>query len=415
MQKLTRKLPDWIEAFMLYTDNTEPPTLFRKWTAISTIASALQRKVRVEWGTDLTFYPNLYIVLVGPSATGKGTAMSPALNIINEVPAVRMSAQATSLQALIRRLKETNLTDIDMETGAQQFHSSMTIFSKEFTVFLGYHNRELMSSLCDWYDCDNKWSYETISRKKEEIVGVWVNLFGATTPDLIQSSLPIESIGGGLTSRIIFVFEEKKGKLVILPTKTQKELELRSYLVEDLEKISMLSGSYKWTDGFVDAWSAWCYECESSPPFYDNKFDGYLGRRRAHVMKLAMIISASHGKHDYVLSGDDLEEAIALLKEAEVKMGLVFRGVGKSETSDLMHKAMTFLENSRTSEIPFYQFARYFGNDMDKIQMEKVLFTLESMKRIKYLRKPMSDDMIKILDMGDDSKIERSNPPKPSE
>ena len=117
----------------------------------------------------------------------------------------------------------------------------------------------------------------------------------------------------------------------------------------------------------------------------------------------------------HLLSGDDLEEAIALLKEAEVKMGLVFRGVGKSETSDLMHKAMTFLENSRTSEIPFYQFARYFGNDMDKIQMEKVLFTLESMKRIKYLRKPMSDDMIKILDMGDDSKIERSNPPKPSE
>lgn len=415
MQKLTRKLPDWISAFMLYTENTEPPKLFRKWAAISAIASALQRKVRVEWGTDLMFYPNLYVVLVGPSATGKGTAMSPALNIMNEVPAVRMSAQATSLQALIRRLKETNLTDIDMETGAQQYHSSMTILSKEFTVFLGYHNKELMATLCDWYDCDNRWTYETISRKKEEIVGVWVNLIAGTTPDLIQSSLPIESIGGGLTSRIIFIFEEKKDKLVILPTKTQKELELRECLVHDLEKISMISGGFKWTEGFVSAWGDWCHECEVSPPFYDTRFDGYLGRRRSHVMKLSMIVSASHGRHDLVLSSDDLEEAIILLKEAENKMGLVFKGVGKSNISDMLQKSLVFFENSRTSEIPFYQFARYFGNDMDKMMMDRVMITLESMNRINLIRKPMADDVIKILDLKDGLIIKQSNPPEPSE
>jgi len=415
VQKLTRKLPNWIEAFMLYTENTEPPILFRKWVAISTIASALMRKVRVEWGTDLIFYPNLYIVLVGPSATGKGTAMTPALNIMDEVPAIKMSAQATSLQALIRRLKETNLTDIDMETGAQQYHSSMTVFSEEFTVFLGYHNKELMAALCNWYDCKNVWEYDTISRNKEKIVGVWVNLIGGTTPDLIQSSLPIESIGGGLTGRIIFIFEEKKNKLVVLPTKTQKELELRQCLIEDLEKITMLSGGYKWTEGFASSWSDWCYACESSPPFYDTRFDGYLGRRRSHVMKLSMIVSASHGKHDLVLTADDLEEAIALLVEAENKMGLVFRGVGKSDIAALMQKTMTYLENSKVSEIPFYHFARYFGNDMDKAMMEKIMVTLEAMKRIKLLHKPGTDDKIQILDLGDGivrSKNEQSIPPE---
>ena len=399
MPKLTRKLPDWIEAFMLLTENSEPPKLFRKWTALSTIAAAMQRKVRVEWGSDLIFFPNLYTVLVGPSATGKGTAMTPALSIINELPSIRMSAQATSLQALIRRLKETNLTDIDMETGDQQYHSSMTIFSKEFTVFLGYHNKELMASLCDWYDCDNKWSYETISRKKEEIVGVWVNLLGATTPDLIQSSLPIESIGGGLTSRIIFIFEERKDKLVVLPTKTTKEIELKEFLIHDLEKICMLSGSFKWTEDFASKWSEWCYYAEDNPPFHDTKFDGYIGRRRSHVMKLAMIVSASHGKHDLVLSKDDLDAAIALLEEAEVKMPLTFRGVGKSDLSSHMFRVIAFLKTSRTGEIPFYQFARYFSNDMDKITMDNVIATLVSMKQVEYIKKPGADDIIKILDM----------------
>ena len=89
MEQLERKLPNWIDAFMLYTHNTEPPTLFRKWTAISCIAAAMQRKCVVEWGTSLTFYPNLFIVLVGPSATGKGTAMNPGLDIISELPSIR--------------------------------------------------------------------------------------------------------------------------------------------------------------------------------------------------------------------------------------------------------------------------------------------------------------------------------------
>jgi len=339
----------------------------------------------------------MYIVLVGPSATGKGTAMSPALDIINEVPAIRTAAQATSLQALIRRLKETNLTDIDIETGGTQFHSSMTIFSKEFTVFLGYHNRELMAALCDWYDCDRRWKYETISRKTEEIIGVWVNLIGGTTPDLVQSSLPIESIGGGLTSRIIFVYEQKRAKLVALPNKTAEEEELQKDLIHDLEKISLLSGEFTWTNEFSSAWQRWCEECDQHPPFSNPKFDGYMGRRRGHVMKLAMIINAAHGQRPMKLDAQDLIVAIKLIKEVETKMPLVFRGVGSSDTASLMQKMMVFVENSQVDTIPMFQVARYFENDMDKLMLDRILKTVELMKRIKIINVPSGDSYIKIL------------------
>ncbi|MBU2177553.1 MAG: DUF3987 domain-containing protein [Gammaproteobacteria bacterium] len=397
MQPPDRKLPNWIEAFLYYTENTEPPYLFRKWTAIACIAAALQRKCWVEWGTALTFYPNLFIILVGPSACGKGTAMNPGLEIISEIPAIRLSAQATSLQALIRHLKDTNLTDIDMETGKQTYHSSLTIFSKEFTVFLGYHNRELMAALCDWYDCDKRWSYETISRKKEEIFGVWVNLIGATTPDLIQSSLPIESIGGGLTSRIIFIVEEKKGKLVTLPIQTANEKEMKQFLIHDLEKISMMSGRYSVTEGFVSMWDAWCRQAEENPPFHDPKFDGYVGRRRTHLMKLSMIMAAAHGRNGMCLTEDDLTMAVKTLDEVEVKMGTVFRGVGKSDIASLINKATSFFMNSVSKDIPYWQFSRHFSGDMDKLVMDRVISTLEVSKMIQVINKPGTDTIIKVL------------------
>lgn len=401
MEQLTRKLPNWIDAFLYYTENTEPPYLFRKWTAISCIASAMQRKCAIEWGTALTFYPNLFVVLVGPSATGKGTAMNPGLDIISEINSIRMASNATSLQALIRHLKDTNLTDIDLNTGQQTYHSSLTIFSKEFTVFLGYHNRELMAALCDWYDCDKKWSYDTIARKKEEIVGVWLNLIAGTTPDLIQSSLPIESIGGGLTSRIIFVSEEKKGKLVTMPVQSPKDLELRELLISDLEKISMLSGRFKYTRKFVDIWTEWCIDAEKNPPFYDKKFEGYIGRRRTHLMKLSMIVSASHGQHDLSITGDDLNEAINILNEVEVKMESVFRGVGKSDIASLINNSTAFLVNHRKPEVPFFEFARRFNSDMDKLTMDRVLDTLEASNIVRVIRKPGSENYIKILETRD--------------
>ena len=396
---MARNLPDWIDGFMEMTDNSEPPTLFRKWAAISAIASALQRKVRLELGLSLTFYPNLYIVLVGPSATGKGTAMKFASDIIEQIPTIRLSAQATSLQALIRRMKDTNLTDVNIETGEQTYHSSLTIFSTEFTVFLGYHNQELIAALCEWYDCHNRWTYETIARKKEEVVGVWVNLFAGTTPDAIQASLPIESIGGGLTSRIIFVVEEKRGKLVIIPTKTERETQLQQKLVYDLEAINQLSGVMQYTEGFLKIYSDWCKYADTHRPFQDKKFDGYCGRRRKHLITLSMVCCASHSD-EMIITSADIERAIALLAEVEMKMGKVFKGMGRSGTADLLNDAVTFVTNSQVQDIPLFQFARYFEGDMDKFEMDRVITTMEAMNLIQLVKRPGVGITLHILDFG---------------
>ena len=396
MPETERNIPDWITGFMLLTDNSEPPILFRKWAAISAIASALQRKCRVDLGISLTFYPNFYIVLVGPSATRKGTAMKFANDIIENIPAIRLSSQATSLQALIRRMKEINLTDIDMATGEQFYHSSFTIFSNEFTVFLGYHNRELIAALCDWYDCHSRWSYDTIKRDKEEVIGVLVNILAGTTPDNIQSSLPIEAIGGGLTSRIIFVNEDKKNKLVVFPSTTEREIQLQQHLIHDLEQVTLMSGVFEFTEDAMSFYSDWCHLADKNPPFYSPKFDGYCGRRRNHLISLSMVCSASR-TNELIITKDDLERSSILLAEVEVKMGTVFRGMGASDISSLINDAIIFIENSSTPDIPMWQFARQFEGNMDKLVLDRVLFTLETSKYIVIDRRPGADTMIRVL------------------
>ena len=391
-----RLLPDWIEGFMAYTEDSEPPLLFRKWTAISTIASALQRKCRVDLGVSLTFYPNFYIILVGPSSTGKGTIMNFSSDLMAEVANIKLTAQSTSLQALIKTQQNANNYDVDEETNETIYHSSVTIFSKEFTVFLGYHNRELIAALCDWYDCDREWTYETVSRGKEKIDGVWVNMLGGTTPDSIQSAFPSEAIGAGLTSRIIFVNEEKREKLVIIPSFSDDMMKIKKHLIHDLENIQMMSGVFRFSKGFIEFYTDWCHINAKNPPFYDKKFDGYLGRRRRHLITLTMVCSASRGS-SMTLLRDDVERAAELLQEVEVKMGTVFRGIGKSEISDLINDAIIFFEHETREVIPMWEFARKFEGEMDKITLDRVLTTLETSKYIKVQHKPGADTMIYIF------------------
>jgi len=316
----------------------------------------------------------MYIILVGPSASRKGTAMGPGLDLLTDL-GVTLAANSTSRQALIKRLKDTTYSELNPENGQMEFHSSLTVFSKEFTVFLGYHNRELMSDLCDWYDCDKRWKYETISRQTEEIIGVWVNIIGATTPDLIAASLPPDAIGSGLTSRIVFVYEEGMGKVVPVHFLSKAELDLRERLYEDLEQINQLVGKFKFTPDFIDRWTEWYLKAATtSNIFNDPRFAGYTGRRATHVMKLSMIMSASRS-NEMVITGRDLERAINTLNWAERKMSRVFSGVGKSQIAETLPQVFAFISKEKTTTLE--KLLQTFYYDSDELEMKRIIRTLE--------------------------------------
>ena len=374
-----RNLPDWLEGFLQFTFNTEPPMLFRLWTGISVVASAMQRKCALKIGS-LEYYPNMYIVLVGPSGSRKGTAMTPGLRIMKQVSGIKIAANAVTREALIRELKMANENIIDVVKGSfEGMHASLTVFSKELTVFLGYANPELMSDLTDWYDCDDDWEYKTKTQGIDTIKGVWVNLIGATTPDLVQTALPLDAIGGGLTSRIIFVFEPHKDKIVHFPYYTKEELILQEQLTFDLERIQQMRGDFKLTDDFIDVYTPWREHQESHPPIEGRRFAGYLEHRPTHAMKLSMIISASRSD-SMEITGADLTKSIQILEKTEIKMPNTFLGVGKSGMAEVITHVMTHIALKK--ELTFGDLMNTFYQDADSWTMNKMVETLESMKFI---------------------------------
>lgn len=387
-----RQLDNWLEGYMQYTDNQESPDLYHKWCAVHLIAANLQRKCYLNWGY-ITFYPNFYIVLVGPAGKcRKGTAMGPAYHMLREL-GIKIAAEAITREALIRELKQSNGTQIDPITGKMYLHSSLSIFSPELVVFLGHNNAQLLSDLTDWYDCRERWTYRTKNMGTDEIVGVWVNLLGATTPDLIQSTLPHNAIGGGLTSRMIFVFEEKKRKTVPIPFISNDIKSLGEVLLRDLEQINMISGEFRITSKFLDLWVDWYSAADAKPPFKDPRFAGYIERRPTHILKLSLIMNVMRADGNQTITDVDLQSAIDLLLETEVNMPKTFGGVGKSQNVDVTNKVIAYVAEQK--EVRRSELVRIFYHDADRMVMDNVLRTLETMQSVEL--RHLEDGDMKII------------------
>ena len=366
-----RHLDDWIDSYLEYTSNTEPRESFRKWAAISAVASALQRKVYLPFGME-TFFPNMYIVLVGPPASCKGTAVRPAGKMLDAL-GVSKAADESSRQKLIDRLSKSDASHTDKE-GNTYYHCSLTIWASELTTFLGFNNMDLFSDLNKWFDCEDRFTYDTHLHGIQEVVSVWVNLLGCTTPDLLQQSMPPTALGSGFTSRTVFVYEDNRGQIVIWPSGDEA---LRELLVQDLGKILTMCGTFRFEEGVITNYGEWRQVGIADPPTKDPRLAYYLQRRHVHLLKLCMIFSASRGE-DLLIKIEDFERARETLEKAEKKMPLVFKGMGANPLGRTQLQIMNTIGNEK--EISMSELMTLYHDEVSRDDLRNIISTLSMMK-----------------------------------
>lgn len=367
---------NWLDSYMEYTDDSEAPAIFRKWSGISTIAACLRRKVWMD--VEGRIFPNLYIVLCGPSGSRKGTAMGPCRAFLQNL-GINITAESLTREGLIVALARSTFSEI-FPDGGMMVHSSLTVFSTELAVFIKAKDDGLISALTNWFDCEDPWRYETKNSGTFSIDGVWLNLIGATTPELLRVMLPESAIGGGLTSRIIFIYASKKGKISPWVEVTPEKQKLEQKLLRELEDIRDMTGQFNYTKDYKDAYIEWYIDSEKNPPYIDYHFEPYLTRRALHIRKVSMIMSASRSR-DMLLTVEDFERAKAALLEAESRMCNVYRAYGRSDLAELFSRVMALI--LVRDRISFDEILRRFYRDATVDELSTMIDTLQQMGELK--------------------------------
>ena len=179
---MTRKLKEGLlEAYCKYAEHTEVPSRFALWSGLATISAVLGRDCFVDFGF-YTIFPNTYIILVAKSARcRKSTSVQMTSFFLRKVkPPVKILAQKMTTEALISSLGGMNAKEGDDGSSAiLTIESVGSIIADELITFIDRNafKTGMVTLLTKLYDCTD-FDYETISRKKEEVVNPCLTIHG---------------------------------------------------------------------------------------------------------------------------------------------------------------------------------------------------------------------------------------------
>ena len=332
----------------------EAPKSFHFWTGVSTIAAALRRKV---W-FDQVYYkwsPNFYIILVAPPGIStKSSAINIGMSMLDDIQGIKRGADALTWQSLVQSM-EGAVEMIQVENGEFLAISCLTFSASELGVLLDPDDKMMINVLTDLWDGKNGvWNKATKTMGCNTVPNPWINIIAGTTPHWIADNFPSRAIGGGFTSRCVFVYAEKKHHLMAYPRyQMQRDgcfehmLELRKKLLHDLEQIAMMQGEYDLTPEAIEWGENWYKSHHECPPELlnnDEQFGGYLNRKQGHTHKLAIVLAASKS-NALMIDKSTLEAAVTLASQLEANMPEVFKHINTAPSQDL---ALRVVEKVRT-------------------------------------------------------------------
>lgn len=338
---------------MLYTRDSESPDAFHFWTGVSTVAGALRRRVWIDM-RKFQWTPNFYVILVGPpGVAAKSTSISIGARLLSRVPGLTFGPESMTWQALADSLSTaTEFVKYYLPSGEEATipMSALTVTISELGTFLTMDDDKLTSFLIRmWEGQLDSFQHKTKTSGSIEVRNPWLNLIGATTPSWLKANFPATMIGGGLTSRIVFVYGDRKRHLVPYPDEVIKLEEYTAHeakLVEDLQRIALLSGPYDLSSNARDWGRQWyAKHWNGSRPSHmaSDRYGGYISRKQTHMHKFAIILAASRGDK-LLIEERDLIEADAIISSIEPDMIKVFESIGVVDEAKHIAEIVAFVK-----------------------------------------------------------------------
>jgi hypothetical protein len=356
----------------------ETPREYINWVGISVLSSALKRRCYI-WYRGIKFYPNQYIILVGPPGIGKGESINAATKIANEVKAINYIKDWVTPQEIIEELsagfQHINLKPGQVITTNVVQDHTCCIMAPELAVFLQQYDN-LHSLMCAWWD-QNKFDYKTKNKGKHVIEDMSVSLLGGCVPDYVRSLSKdrLAPITGGFTARTIFVYATEKFQLIdnSFGAPNGSKTKIHDDLVNDLRHITTLTGELRISKDAETLWQQVYQEHNKRGAIDSDASANFKSRISSHIIKTAVTISISDSDN-LVITRDHLDTAIRLIEGIRDKVDIVFRSIGESPLAVTMDKVIKLVDMKGI--VLYKELLKYVMRDATQDQLNGILQVL---------------------------------------
>jgi len=390
----------FIETYMEYTWETEPPRIFHRWAAISCIAAALGRNFYIQHG-HFRVFPNLYTMLIGDAGTRKSTAVKLARKTLSAAGYDDFAADKTTKEKFLLDLEGAPEDDTENGTSTKETYDKVLsqniwgendhsasgprecfIAADEWNEFAGAGNLEFyttLGNLWDWDDDSRPFTQRLKNSKSVAIYQPTINILGGNTPENFAKAFPPEIIGQGFLSRMILIHGERSNRKYTFPPVPPEEAtrklrdELSLIRASHLGCATLSEEALKILDAIYHGW----VEID------DVRFKSYSNRRFTQLLKLVLIVAASAGSKQI----DDwtVLYANSMLAAAEHHMPRALGEFGKGKNSDVTNKIMDVLKAAH-APVSVKDIWQHVHNDLEKMgQLSDMLQGLQVAEKIQFV------------------------------
>lgn len=373
---------NFIDDYLQYVTETEPPYVFHRWCILSGIGAILGRNYYLQFGHQ-RIYPNLYCLLVGDAGSRKSTAIKLVAKLIRGSGYDTFAANKTRLEKFLLDLEgvtpddagpgdKAAATTYDFATsqnlwGDSGVHDPREVFisADEWTDFAPRGDIDfytLLGTLWDWDDDTVPYRHRLKNSRSVSIYQPTVSILGGITPEKFANAFPTEIIGGGFLSRMIIVGGERSDRKYTIPPIPAKEetdaiiSTLRGFRKTVPVAATYTAGAYEMLDPLYKRWKE----------IDDVRFKSYSQRRFTQLLKLCLIVSTAAGTTE--ITDKIVLTANSYLSAAEVNMPKALGEFGKNRNSDVANKIMDLL-NAAIKPMNAKEIWSHVHKDLDKMQL----------------------------------------------
>lgn len=321
----------WLGDYLAYASGGEANLAFHFWSGLATIAAASRRQFYYSRGghSGRALYPNLYVILEGPSGSGKGTAIFRAMDMMERLnqaicdnsravpPTVHILPSKLTIQELVQILhtnrRQYRPTEI-MQPNDDAYESCGVIVAEEATSLLGKQNvgvDSLIGGLTEMYD--GRLSEGTVKRGQFYLNNVSLTMLAGSTMDWLKESLTDDIFRGGfMGARCLMVSRKKTGRRFY--REPIADPVQRDHLVRRLVDLSVAPKTRLKLTPDADQWlKAWYEAAPTDVEEADVRLAAFVERLDMHLTKVAMLLAISEGTTPWI-TRPTLEAAAAILQ-----------------------------------------------------------------------------------------------------
>lgn len=314
-----------------YTKNVPSPEMFRLWTTLHGIGSAVERRVWTRMDAGLT-YANMFVFIVGPPDIGKTVSMKPIMEFLIKAGPCLIGPNDITKQGLLDSLYKAGKAAL-IDGNAIDYHY-LSLHITEIANFMSKYDNALAGLLTELWDCPpfNDESKRHALGKMIPYPGV--SLLVAAASGSLGSTIPNEAWDSGFMARVVLVYSDQKVKapnpFKIIPA----NMTLGAQITERLKLLAEFKGEMVWTEPAQDAWIQ--FDAELPYPPSHSRLLHYNARRPRHLCKLMMISALSNER--MMVTDADFDAAFQWLLYTEAGMNDVFLNMVNSEDGKLLEE-----------------------------------------------------------------------------